>query len=127
MLTRRSFVARAGAAAGALWLPGLARARAQDTKFIFKLRQHGDTCKACMSYDARKLFPTRKAANGNRSHIGCNCLIVRGSIDKRGWGLLFVPQYARILGPPTRFLYYVDRRDRVVRTVLKTYPPTFPA
>src|SRR4051794_8166751 len=78
LLTRRKFVVRMGAALGALSFPALGRARGQATQYVWKLRPAGHTtCRACVNHDAHKLFAYRKAANGNRAHVGCNCRIVR--------------------------------------------------
>jgi hypothetical protein len=113
LLTRRAFVARMGAALGALALPGFARARVQSRRSIYKLLARGRTCQACYLHDRSKLFPTAKAAKGNRAHHGCNCAVIKGLIDMRGWRLLFVAN-----GPT----YVVDRRDDYVKSVLQQYP-----
>src|SRR5438093_5593031 len=114
LLTRRSFLARSGAVFGALSLPALARARTQETAGIYKLARNGPTCVACGRQDTKKLFPTRKAANGNRAHIGCNCRIVEGTIDRRGYDLLFGPGAGN-----RKPVYSVDRRTRSVHAILE--------
>jgi hypothetical protein len=120
LLTRRAFLARAGAAIGALSVPAFARARTHGTSAIYKLSPWGVACRACQAHDKNKLFPTRKAALGNRAHNGCNCGPRKGSIDSRGYGLLF--------GSLTRAqsIYTVDRRDSRVAAILAKYPVSFP-
>jgi hypothetical protein len=42
----------------------------------FKLSTRGrDSCKACKNHANFKLFKTRTAADINRAHAGCNCVI----------------------------------------------------
>src|SRR5262249_4332997 len=74
-LTRRSFIARGGTALAALSFPALAAARraAPKTVAIYRLDPGSErcgggvgSCKACVSHAGGSLFPTPKAAAGNR-------------------------------------------------------------
>jgi hypothetical protein len=50
-------------------------ADAQEVE-VFKLSTRGrHACTACRNHAKYKLFETRTAADGNRAHPGCNCLI----------------------------------------------------
>jgi len=119
VLTRRQLVSAGAAAAGALAIPTVARAKPK-TQYIFKLAPNGATCPACVNHDNASLFPTAKAANGNRAHIGCNCKIVRGTVDYGTFVALF--------GAPDDFRSYrADRRSTRTRAILKNHEPTFPA
>jgi hypothetical protein len=73
-----------------------------------------------MNHDRWSLFPTRKAANGNRAHIGCNCCIVEGTI---GLGT-----YLALFGNPKRLeSYRADLRSARTRAILKRHLPIFPS
>jgi len=75
-------------------------------------------CNACFYHDTNSLFPTAKAANGNRAHIGCNCTIVKGS--------LHYGTYVALFGAPDRLVSYrADLRQPSVRKLLKRHPPKF--
>lgn len=118
-LTRRRLLSAGAAAAGALAIPTVARAKPK-TELIFKLVPNGATCRGCASHDEASLFPTAKAANGNRAHIGCNCTIARGTVDHGTFVALF--------GPPDDFRSYrADRRSTRTQAILKNHEPTFPA
>jgi hypothetical protein len=120
-LTRRRFVVGGAAAAGALaWPAGMLGA--PKTAEIYRLETGcGDgacACTACRSHDRYSLFPTSKAADGNRAHVGCNCLIRRGSIE---YGT-----YVALFGNPAHLrAYRVDTRARWAQAVLKQHPPKF--
>lgn len=68
-------------------LPGQALAaerRKKKTKVVFRLSSHGRrNCKACKGHAANRFYRTRKAADGDRAHVGCNCPIVSQVIDRR--------------------------------------------
>jgi len=74
-------------------------------------------CNACFGH-TNSLFPTAKAANGNRAHIRCNCLIQKGSIDNG--------TYVALFGNPAHLRSYrVDIRWPWVRAILKQHPAKF--
>jgi len=121
-LTRKGFLARGAALAGALALPASAFARGPKTAAVYKLVTgcgHGAcACNACFHHDRNSLFPTAKAADGNRAHTGCNCTIVRGS--------LHYGTYVALFGEPKNLRRYrVDLRHRSVRALVKQNPPRF--
>jgi hypothetical protein len=120
-LTRRKLIAQ-GAAAGAVLAFPTRALSAKKTLPIFRLLTGcGDgscACNACKIHDAKSLFPTWKAANGNRAHIGCNCTIDEGTIEKGTWVALF--------GEPTSLTAYrVDLRNPHVNALVKKHPPSF--
>ncbi len=120
-LTRRTFVAGGAAAAGTVAWPLTALA-APKTASIYRLETGcGDgscACAACRSHDAHSLFPTSKAADGNRAHPGCNCLIRKGTI---GYGTSVA-----LFGDPAHLrAYRVDTRARWAQALLKQHPPRF--
>ncbi|MGE5272901.1 MAG: hypothetical protein ACM3QU_03895 [Verrucomicrobiota bacterium] len=118
-LNRRRLLASGAAAAGALAIPTVARAKPK-TQSIFKLVANGATCRACLSHDAASLFPTAKAANGNRAHVGCNCTVVQGSIDYGTFVALF--------GDPHELRSYrADLRSTRNEAIIKNHEPVFPA
>jgi hypothetical protein len=129
VLTRRGFVARGGAALGALAFPALAAARraAPKTVAVYRLDPHSEhcgggvgSCKACVSYAGRMIFPTSKAAAGNRAHHGCDCCVVGGTID---YGT-----YVALFGNPKHLTQYrADTRDHRTQAILKNHQPNFPA
>jgi hypothetical protein len=121
-LTRRRFVVTGAAALGSAAVPALARGglAAAKTQPIYKLVRNGPTCHACLHHDLNSLFPTRKAANGNRAHVGCNCTIVEGRID--------FGTYVALFGNPERIeSYRADLRSGRTRAVIKNQEPVFPA
>jgi hypothetical protein len=83
-ITRRKLLAGGAAAAGALAIPSRLLA-APKTADIYRLEtgcgSGACACPACFLHDTHSYFPSWKAANGNRAHIGCNCVIRKGSID----------------------------------------------
>jgi hypothetical protein len=122
-LTRQGFVARGALAAGTLVVPGLARAaKRPKTHPVYRLDPtcgHSTTsCKTCTSYAKKFLFPTRKAANGNRPHKGCNCCIQGGK--------LVYGTYVAIFGNPKKLKRYrADRQKPAIKKLLKRHPPVF--
>jgi hypothetical protein len=70
-------------------LPGSALAaeagrRKKKTKVVFRLSTHKRrTCKACKGHAANRFYRTRKAADKDRAHVGCNCVIVTQTIDRK--------------------------------------------
>ena len=125
--TRKKFVAR-GAVTVALGVPALARAAADKrpkTHAVYRLDPrsercgHADgSCKTCRKYDASFLFPTRKAANGNRAHKGCNCCIQQGK--------LHYGTYVALFGNPKKLKRYrADKRTKRVKALLKKHPAVF--
>ena len=69
-------------------LPGSALAaagskRRKKTKVVFRLSTHRRrNCKACKGHAANRFYRTRRAANKDRAHVGCNCAIVKQVIDR---------------------------------------------
>lgn len=121
LVTRKGFIAAGGAVAGALTLPARMFAASKTTD-VYKLDTgcgHGRcACNACFYHDTYSLFPSAKAANGNRAHVGCNCLIRKGSIDQG--------TYVALFGNPAHLrAYHVDTRWPWVRAILKQHPPNF--
>jgi hypothetical protein len=117
--SRRRLVASGAAAVGALALPSVGRA-ARKSQPVFKLVPNGATCRACLHHDGPSLFPTAKAANGNRAHIGCNCRIVQGVADFGTFVALFG-------NPGDLRAYRADRRSTRTQAILKNHEPVFPA
>jgi len=127
-LTRRRFVARGVVAVGALAAPALALGKkrpAAHTVSVYRLDPHSErcghadgSCKTCTNYDGNFLFPTSKAANGNRAHKGCNCCIQAGS--------LHYGTYVALFGNPKKLKRYrADKRAARVETLLKNHPAVF--
>jgi hypothetical protein len=121
LLTRRSFIAGGATVAGALAVPARLLAGPKTTD-VYKLDTgcgHGScACNACFYHDMYSLFPSWKAANGNRAHIGCNCLIKKGSLD---YGT-----YVALFGNPAHLRSYrADTRWTWVQAILKQHPPKF--
>jgi hypothetical protein len=120
---------RAGSAVGALAVPGLARAKAKPKPKLHTIYRldprsercgHADkSCNTCEKYDRNFLFPTRKAANGNRAHKGCNCCIQAGTLHYATYFALFGN-----LKKLKRFR--ADKRTSRVKALLKKHSPVFP-
>jgi hypothetical protein len=52
--------------------------------------RHRCSCNACKAHARNRIFPTKKAADGNRAHVGCNCGVVRrGTLPYAVWVALF--------------------------------------
>jgi hypothetical protein len=122
VLTRRRFVAGGVAAAGVLAWPARLMA-APKTTAVYRLQicspgGNCAACQACVHHDAYSLFPSHKAADGNRAHVGCNCGIGEGSME---YGT-----YVALFGNPAHLRSYrVDMRWRWVQAILKQHPPKF--
>jgi hypothetical protein len=120
-LTRQKLLVTGAGAVGALAIPRVARGGAPKPKQqqpVFKLVPNGHTCKACEKHDTSSLFPTAKAANGNRAHVGCNCSVVEGTMDYGTFVALF--------GNPKKLeSYRADLRSARNRAVLKNHEPVF--
>ena len=126
ILTRRRFVARSMVAVGALAAPALALGKKRPTRHaVYRLDPDSErcgheagSCKTCERYDRNFIFPTRKAANGNRPHKGCNCCVRAGT--------LHYGTYVALFGPPKKLKRYrADRRNPRVKALLKKHPPSF--
>jgi hypothetical protein len=120
-LTRRRFLIRGAALGGALVLPARLRA-APKTAAVYRLDtgcgQGSCACNACFRHDTSSMFPSWKAANGNRAHIGCNCLIRKGTLEYGAYVALF--------GNPDHIhSYRADLRSKRVQAILKQHPPKF--
>jgi hypothetical protein len=117
VLTRRRFLAVGGVAAAAVAVPARLLA-APKTTDVYKLDPANPVCHSCVLHDTHSLFPTSKAANGNRAHIGCNCPIKKGKIDAGTFVALFgKPEHLRA--------YRVDTRWPWVKAILSQHPPSF--
>jgi hypothetical protein len=84
---RRAFLGLLASGLVAL-LPGSAlgveRRKRKETKRVFRLSSHRlRTCKACKAHGANRFYRTRKAADKDRAHAGCNCKIVTQTIDRQ--------------------------------------------
>jgi hypothetical protein len=128
LLTRRRFVARGVVAVGALAVPGLALGKkrpATHTVSVYRLDPrsercgHADgSCNACRQHDTSSLFPTSKAADGNRAHTGCNCCIQAGT--------LHYGTYVALFGNPKKLKRFrADKRTARVNVLLKNHPAVF--
>jgi hypothetical protein len=127
-LTRGGLVARGAVVVGAAAVPALAHAKpapaSAKTVAIYRLDPDSSkcgggngACNACVLH-ANTIFPTAKAADGNRAHPGCDCCIVGGSLE---YGT-----YVALFGNPDHLRSYrADPRTPRVRTLLKNHPPVF--
>lgn len=84
---RRAFLGLLASGLVAL-LPGSAlgvpRRKRKKTKRVFRLSTHKRrTCNACKAHAANRFYRTRRAANKDRAHVGCNCTIVTQTIDRQ--------------------------------------------
>jgi hypothetical protein len=84
---RRAFLGLLAAGLVAL-LPGATlgapRRKRKTTKRVFRLSSHRRrACKACKAHGANRFYRTRKAADKDRAHAGCNCAIVTQTIDRK--------------------------------------------
>jgi hypothetical protein len=124
VISRRRFVAR-GAVALAAPALALGKKRRPATHAVYRLDPRSErcghgagSCKNCERYDRNLLFPTRKAANGNRAHKGCNCCIQRGK--------LHYGTYVALFGNPKKLKRYrADKRTKRVKALLKKHPAVF--
>jgi hypothetical protein len=132
--SRRSFLARAGAATGALVVslgfPAAALGGGRR-KRVYKLAPDGrhyhcsssqtashncEACKACQKHAKHKLFATREAAKKHhfRAHPGCRCGVKRGrKLSKEKWRALFRPEGGKKHE-------VVDKRHPRVEQILKS-------
>ena len=128
LLTRRRFVAGGAVSIAALAGPALALGKkrpATHTVSVYRLDPHSEgcghpdgSCKTCTEYDRNLLFPTSKAANGNRAHKGCNCCIQAGT--------LHYGTYVALFGNPKKLeRYRADKRTARVEALLKNHPAVF--
>lgn len=136
LTSRRSFLTRTGAAAGALaatfGLPaGVLADGGSHRKRVYKLAPDGShydcsasqhavhdchACKACQSHAKNKLFANRKAAEKerNRAHPGCRCGVKKGrKLPRDVWHDLFHPKSGNQH-------VVVDKRDPRVKRILKS-------
>ncbi len=133
--SRRSFLARTGAAAGALAVtlgfPGAALGRGRRRKRVYRLAPEGAhyhcskseqathscaACKACHKHARNKLYASREAAAKDRlrAHPGCRCGVKRGrKLPKDKWHDLFRPKHGK-------HHEVVDKRDHRVQRILKS-------
>jgi hypothetical protein len=135
--SRRSFLTRAGAAAGALAATfGLPAAGAlaeggRNRKRVYKLAPEGphydcsasrkathscQACKACQSHAKNKLFASKKAAekDKHKAHPGCRCGVKRGrKLPQDVWHDLFHPNSGNKH-------VVVDKRDPRVKRILNS-------
>lgn len=134
--SRRGFLTRTGAAAGALvatfGLPaGVLADRRRNRRRIYKLAPEGhhykcsasqqathncQACNACQSHAKNKLFASRKAAEDehHRAHPGCRCGVKRGrKLPHDVWHDLFHPQRGNDH-------VMVDKRDPRVKRILSS-------
>lgn len=134
--SRRSFLTRAGAAAGVLaatfGFPAAALADGgRNRKRVYKLAPEGkhyhcsasqdanhncEACSACQSHAKHKLFANRKAAEKEkfRAHKGCRCGVRRGrKLPRSVWHDLFHPD-----GGKKHVV--VDKRHPRVRRILSS-------
>ena len=121
-IRRERFLAGAGAGLAGLAIPAVAKAALPREMAVYRLNPNGGicdgsrgacSCAACAAHAAAMIFPSAKAADGNRAHVHCNCGIeVAGKIPFWKWIALF--------GVPRKVSRYsADRRDRRVAALLK--------
>ena len=84
---RRTFLLQLAALGLVAALPvralGAERRRKKKTKVVFRLSTHGRRCcKACKGHAANRFYRTRRAADRDRAHVGCNCKIVEQTIAR---------------------------------------------
>jgi len=134
--SRRSFLTRAGVAAGALaatfgFPAGALADGGRNRKRVYKLAPDGkhydcsasrkathscEACNACQSHAKHKLFANKKAAEKHkyRAHKGCRCGVKRGrKLPRSVWQDLFHP------GGGKKHVV-VDKRDPRVRRILSS-------
>jgi hypothetical protein len=134
--SRRSFLTRTGAAAGALvatfGLPaGVLADRGRHRKHIYRLATDGshyrcsasqqadhncEACNACRKHAKHKLFATREAAEDERfrAHPGCRCGVKKGrKLPHDVYHDLFHPKSGNKH-------VVVDKRDKRVKRILKS-------
>ena len=84
---RRDFLRLVTVGVVAVTLPKAALAaprKRKTTKKVFRLSSHKlRCCKACKAHGANRYYRTKRAANKDRAHKGCNCAIVTQVIDRQ--------------------------------------------
>ena len=130
-ITRKDLITAGAGALGALAVPAAVRAASAPKspakpapppppkqQAVYKLVRNGHTCRACGKHDDNSLFPTEKAAKGNRAHPGCNCTVAAGTMDYGTFVALF--------GNPKKLeSYRADLRSARKQAVLKNHMPVF--
>ena len=84
---RRDFLRLLALGAFAAVIPTAARGAAlrkrKKTKKVFRLSVHKRRCcNACKGHAANRFYRSKRAANKDRAHPGCNCPIVTQVIDR---------------------------------------------
>jgi hypothetical protein len=87
-IERRDFLRLLVVGAAAAVIPtesrGAALRRKKKTKKVFRLSVHKRRCcKACKGHAANRYYRTKRAANKDRAHAGCNCPIIAQTIDRQ--------------------------------------------
>ena len=93
---RRQFLKGVAAATGAAVtmpalfpIPGLSRLL--KGVIVYRLQVRGTrSCNACANHHKHKIFLTRRLADENRAHPGCDCPITTQRISKRKFRQLFI-------------------------------------
>src|SRR5438132_5874293 len=125
-ITRKDLITVGAGAFAALAVPAAVRAATKPVppppqpqpQPVYKLVPNGHTCRACGKHDSSSLFPTDKAARGNRAHPGCNCTVVAGTMD---YGT-----FVAVFGNPKKLeSYRADLRSARIQAVLKNHLPVF--
>jgi hypothetical protein len=85
---RRDFLRLLAVAAAAAVVPTVSRGaelrRKKKTKKVFRLSVHKRRCcNACKGHAANRFYRSKRAANKDRAHVGCNCAIVAQVIDRQ--------------------------------------------
>ena len=124
--TRRGFLARSLAGAGALaaGLPLHGTFASHKRLKVYALDPHGDktcgschSCRACLAHGANKLFASKGAADSHRAHPNCNCSIrIAGTLPSNVW----VPLFGLTRGGDASS-GVVDRRHANTLELLKDY------
>jgi hypothetical protein len=67
-----------------------ANAPTRTTRVVYRLSTLGQrACNACKAHDANRYYRTANAANLDRAHRGCNCVILSQSIPVSRWNRFF--------------------------------------
>jgi hypothetical protein len=63
---------------------------ATSTRVVYRLSTLGQpACNACKAHDASRYYRTPNAANLDRAHRGCNCVILAQKIPVSRWNKFF--------------------------------------
>jgi hypothetical protein len=86
-MERRQFLRLLALGAAAAVIPtasrGAALRKRKKTKKVFRLSVHKRRCcNACKGHAANRFYRSKRAANKDRAHPGCNCPIVTQVIDR---------------------------------------------